>query len=100
MLVLPCGSPKPVKVVGGLTGVLNRKHRDTITDLDCADKDRLLTAYNRGVQEWSQAVQRLSDQAGASLGNWVLFLRNVEDARTKTQRAKAAYEKHLGEHGC
>jgi hypothetical protein len=68
--------------------------------LDCKDKDRLLFEHNRRVQEWSRAVQRLGEQAGASLGNYTRFLSEVDEARAKTQRAKAAYATHVEEHGC
>jgi hypothetical protein len=68
--------------------------------LSCKDKDRLLFEYNRRVQEWSRAVLRLSEQAGASLGNYTTFLSGVDEARAKTEQAKHAYEKHVGEHGC
>ena len=59
-----------------------------------------LGEYNQGVQEWSQAVQRLSEQAGAGHGTYMLFLSEVDEARVRTQRAKAAYAMHVEEHGC
>ena len=68
--------------------------------LDCKDKDRLLFEYNRRVQESSQAAQRLSEQAGASHSGYLILLSRVDEARAKTQRAKAAYATHVEEHGC
>jgi hypothetical protein len=68
--------------------------------LGCKDTDRLLAEYNQGVQEWSQAVQRLSEQAGAGHGAYLIFFSQVDEARAKTQRAKAAYATHVEEHGC
>jgi hypothetical protein len=68
--------------------------------LGCKDKDRLLFEYNRRVQEWSQAVQRLSERAGAGHSAYLIFLSNVDEARAKTQLAKAAYAKHVEEHSC
>jgi hypothetical protein len=68
--------------------------------LVCKDKDRLLFEYNRRVQEWSQAVQRLSEQAGANHSAYLIFLSKVDEARAKTQLAKAAYAAHVEEHSC
>jgi hypothetical protein len=68
--------------------------------LGCKDKDRLLFEYNRRVQEWSQAVQRLSEQAGASHTGYLIFLSKVDEGRAKTQLAKAAYATHVEEHSC
>ena len=68
--------------------------------LDCKDKDRLLAEYNGDVQKWSQAVQRLSEQAGAGRVTYMLLLSQVDKARAKTLRAKASYAKHIEDHGC
>jgi hypothetical protein len=68
--------------------------------LNCKDKDRLPAEYNRCVQESSRAVQRLSAKAGTGQGTHSLLLRQVEEARVKTQLAKAVYEKHVEEHDC
>jgi hypothetical protein len=66
--------------------------------LNCADKSRLFAAYNRDVIEWSKAVRSLSDHAGSA--EFALRLLKVDEARAKTQQAKAAYDAHLSEHAC
>ena len=63
----------------------------------CIHKNRLLTDYNQGVIEWSQAVRSLSDNAG---NEFTALLSKVDEARAKTHRAKAAYAAHIAEHGC
>jgi hypothetical protein len=68
--------------------------------LRCTDKDRLLFEYNRRVQEWSLAVQHLSDQAGAGHIAYLNLLSQVDEARAKTERAKGTYEEHINDHGC
>ena len=69
--------------------------------LNCKDKDRLLAEYNQCVQESSRAVQRLRAKAGTGQeGTHSLLLRQAEEARAKTQLAKAVYEKHVEEHDC
>jgi len=59
--------------------------------LDCSDKDRLFTEYNRGVQEWSKAVQRLGNHAGMGHTDYMFLLDQINQARLETQQAKAAY---------
>ena len=68
--------------------------------LNCMDKDRLLAEYNRGVQDWSRAVQHLSDQVGSGHGEYLRLMDRVNEARATTQRARDAYAKHVGDHGC
>ena len=68
--------------------------------MGCEDKDRLLFEYNRRVQEWSRAVQRLGDQVGAGHSSYLFLLSKVDEARAKTERAKDAYATHVEEHGC
>jgi hypothetical protein len=67
--------------------------------MDCTEKDRLLEAYNHGVTEWAKAVQNLQD-AGLGQSRYLELLSLVDDARARTQRAKAAQAKHVAEHGC
>jgi hypothetical protein len=67
--------------------------------MDCKEKDRLLEAYNRGVTEWAQAVESLKD-AGMGQTRYLELLSLVDEARAKTQRAKAAQATHVTEHGC
>jgi hypothetical protein len=43
----------------------------------------MLAEYNRGVQEWSQAVKRLGDQAGVDHINYIRFLDRVSEARAR-----------------
>jgi hypothetical protein len=68
--------------------------------LEREDKDHLLAEYNRGVQEWSQAVQRLSAQAGVDHINYIRILDRVNEVRARTQRARDAYVRHVDNHGC
>jgi len=68
--------------------------------LDCTDKDRLFTEYNRHVREWSKAVQRLGDQVGMGHDEYLLLLDRVNEARATTQRARDAYVKHIADHAC
>jgi hypothetical protein len=67
--------------------------------MDCSEKDRLHEAYNRGVTEWALAVENLKD-AGMGQTRYLELLSLVDEARAKTQRAKAAQAKHVTEHGC
>jgi hypothetical protein len=67
--------------------------------MDCNQKDRLLDEYNRGVTEWMRAVENLKD-AGMGQSRYLELLSLVDEARAKTQRAKAAQAKHVAEHGC
>jgi hypothetical protein len=66
----------------------------------CADKGRLLVEYNRDVTEWSKAVKRLGSHAGTRDSDFLVLLSMVDEARAKTQRAKAAYAAHTAAHGC
>jgi hypothetical protein len=60
----------------------------------------MLAEYNYCVQLWSKVVQRLGDQAGVGHGQYLRLLEEVDEARINTQKAKAAYTKHVDEHGC
>ena len=73
---------------------------EVLCTLDCKDKDRLLFEYNRCVQAWSRAVQRLVNQAGSHRGTYLMFLAEINEAQAKAQRAKAVYATHVEEHGC
>jgi hypothetical protein len=64
----------------------------------CADKNRLLAAYNDSVNEWSDAVRSPSNHAGSA--GFAILMSQVEQARTKTKRAKSEYAAHVAEHGC
>lgn len=64
------------------------------------DKDHLLAEYNRAVQEWSQAVQRLGDQTGVDHINYIRLLDRVNEARARTQGPRDAYVRHVADHGC
>jgi hypothetical protein len=63
----------------------------------CVDKTRLMADYNRDVNDWSQAVRNLSDNAGHE---FTALLGKVDEARAKAHRAKSAYAAHSAEHGC
>jgi hypothetical protein len=100
----------PSRTIGSVVGsfVTSRSYRSQIqrchiavpSCLDCTDKDRLLAEYNRDVQEWSKAVQHLSDQVGMGHDEYLLLLDRLNEVRTRTQRARDAYEKHIADHGC
>jgi hypothetical protein len=64
----------------------------------CIHKNRLLTDYNQGVIEWSQAVRSLNDHAGSD--QFALMMAVVDKARAEALRIKAEYTAHLAEHGC
>lgn len=64
----------------------------------CIHKNRLLTDYNQGVIEWSQAVRSLSDHARSD--QFALMMAVVDKARAEALRIKAEYAAHLAEHGC
>jgi hypothetical protein len=66
----------------------------------CKEKARLFAEYNQGVSEWAQAVQRLNDQAAVNQSQYLELLSSVDEARAKTHRQKAAFSKHIEEHGC
>jgi hypothetical protein len=68
--------------------------------LDCTDRDRLFTEYNRHVQESSKAVQHLGDQVGMGHDEYLPLLDRVNEARAITQRARDAYVKHIANHDC
>jgi hypothetical protein len=67
--------------------------------MDCKEKGHLLEEYNRSVTEWAKAVDNLKD-AGMGQSRYLELLSVVDEARARTQRAKAAQAKHATEHGC
>jgi hypothetical protein len=68
--------------------------------VDCKEKARLFAEYNQGVSGGARAVQQLSDRAAVSQNQYFEYLSQVDEARAKTHRQKAAFSKHLEEHGC
>jgi len=67
--------------------------------MTCEEKERLFNEYNACVSDWAHAVERLKD-AGSSQSRYLELLSFVDDARAKTQRAKAEHMNHMAEHGC
>jgi hypothetical protein len=67
--------------------------------MTCDEKERLFNEYNACVSDWAQAVERLKD-AASSQSRYLELLSSVDDARGKTQRAKAEHMRHMAEHGC
>ena len=66
----------------------------------CLDNERLFLYYNRCVMEWSKAVQHLNGQVSMDDDLYLKLLELVDIARARTAEAKAAYRKHVAEHGC
>jgi hypothetical protein len=67
----------------------------------CDDRDRLLHEYNSAVLGVSQAVAKLADLAGTSSGSdYQLLSREKDRAKARLKEARAAYERHIAEHGC
>ena len=68
--------------------------------MPCAERDRLLSDYNRSMDEWAKAVLATYERpVTSSVLLWVLN-RGAEGARISAMRAKAAYMQHMSEHGC
>jgi hypothetical protein len=67
----------------------------------CEEKSRLLNEYTAATQAFSQAVTELNNRAGTSSREQYRQLqRVVEDARTKSDFARHALDKHMAEDGC
>jgi hypothetical protein len=71
------------------------------TQIFCAERQRLITAYRLAVSEYVEAVS--AQGKSAADGNWFEFF-EVEDAihatRQRKDEAKYAFLKHLDTHGC
>lgn len=66
----------------------------------CDERDRLITAYTRRVDEWGNAVRRLRDDPTGDLEVRLPLLSAVEEAKVRAAHAKTTYEMHRKVHGC
>ena len=67
----------------------------------CGEAARLLAAYNSALLDASAAAKKLAHLAGSSCADSFIFLCNEKTrANARVQKTRAAYEKHITEHGC
>ena len=67
----------------------------------CEEGSRLLQAYNDATREFSDRVSALNARIGVTPKHeYDLLERASEDARLKSEQARNAYERHVGDHGC
>jgi hypothetical protein len=67
----------------------------------CGEAARLLAAYNSALLNASTAAKKLADLAGSSCADSFIFLCNEKTrASARVKKARAAYERHIADHGC
>jgi hypothetical protein len=60
-----------------------------------------MVEYHAFVQEYAAATGDLAKlRPTASMANYQGLLKHAEDARLKSERARAALDKHVKQHGC
>jgi hypothetical protein len=67
----------------------------------CGEAARLLAAYNSAMLHASTAAKKLADLAGSSCADSFILLCNEKTrANARVKKTRAAYERHLADHGC
>jgi hypothetical protein len=67
----------------------------------CADKERLLHAYQIAASDYSRAVLVLSERAGVmSKEDYDRIREYSEHARIEAEAARRSMDRHMAEHGC
>jgi hypothetical protein len=67
----------------------------------CGEAARLLNEYNSAVVDASKAARKLAELAGTASGDdFICRCNDKTRANARLKRTKAAYERHLTEHGC
>ena len=67
----------------------------------CGEAVRLLVAYNSAILDVATAAKKLADLAGSSCADSFILLCNEKTrANARVKKTRAAYERHLADHGC
>jgi hypothetical protein len=67
----------------------------------CGEAARLLAAYNSALLDAATAAKKLADLARSSCAdNFILLCNEKTRATARVKNTRAAYEKHITEHGC
>jgi hypothetical protein len=67
----------------------------------CREAERLFAAYSRAMLVASTAAKKLANLAGSTRADNFIFLCNEKTrANARVKKTQAAYEKHIGNHGC
>jgi hypothetical protein len=67
----------------------------------CAEKGLLLEAYRAATAAFSDQLTMLNEKIGtSSKAEYEALRRSVDGARVKSEEARLALERHVGEHGC
>jgi hypothetical protein len=67
----------------------------------CAEKTRLLAVYTTATSDYSRALDTLRQRMGVlGKGEYDRWRWSVERARTASEQARSALERHVKEHGC
>jgi phage shock protein A len=67
----------------------------------CSTKERLLAEYDRATEKYLDALHELrANMATSPKPLYDRLLQASEDARSVSERARIALERHVAEHGC
>ena len=67
----------------------------------CAEKQRLLNAYEAATADFSSQLTTLNRGIGTTSKERYEHLRRaVDEARVRSEQARLALERHVGEHAC
>jgi hypothetical protein len=67
----------------------------------CAEKLRLVTAYEADTNAFAAAVTNLHEQIGtSSKGDYFRLRQRVDEARIKSEHSRLALERHVESHQC
>jgi hypothetical protein len=68
---------------------------------ECSEKARLRNEYQVAAADYSRAVQVLSKRSGVLLQPEYIRIRDFsEEARLRSEAARAAMDRHISGHGC
>ena len=68
---------------------------------DCEEKERLISAYSKASAELSASVAALRKKEGtSSKEEYEALFRASEDAHTRNEQARLAFERHGQDHKC
>ncbi len=69
--------------------------------MDCDERDRLITAYDKASSELSDAVAALRKNEGTiGKDEYEALCRASEDAHMRTEQSRLAFERHQLDHKC
>ena len=67
----------------------------------CAEKLRLVAAYQADTNAFAAAVTNLHDRIGtSSQGDYFRLRQTVDDARIRSEQSRLALERHVESHQC